>query len=132
MIRTFELHTKTLTEWEKRVLLPAMVKELSMHRSRGNAIKSDILAEKMHEATGQRPNCARIRKVVNAIRIGGYLRCLSATSDGYYIAANRAEIDDCVFSLKQRAAQIWQVAESLQRQMDSTFPNNPQQKIQFD
>lgn len=132
MIHTFELQTKPLTEWEKGVLLPAMVKELAQHRSRGNAIKSDHLAECMKLATGQKPNGARIRKVINAIRIGGYIRCLSATSDGYYVAVNRDEIADCVLSLQQRAGQIWSVAESLKMQMDATFPTNPQQTIKFD
>ena len=109
-----------------------MVKELAQHRSSGNAIKSDHLAERMKLATGQKPNGARIRKVVNAIRIGGYLRCLSATSDGYFVAVNREEIADCVLSLQQRAGQIWQVAEALKLQMDATFPTNPQQTINFD
>ncbi len=132
MITTFEQQTKPLTDWERCTLLPAMVRELSQHRSSGNAIKSDHLAERMQIATGQKPNGARIRKVVNAIRIGGYLRCLSATSDGYFVAANRAEIADCVLSLQQRAAQIWQVAEALKTQMDNVFPNNPQQTINFE
>lgn len=132
MIHNFELQTKPLTDWEKGVLLPAMVKELAQHRSRANAIKSDHLAERMKLATGQKPNGARIRKVVNAIRIGGYLRCLSATSDGYYVAVNRDEIADCVLSLQQRAGQIWSVAEALKIQMDATFPTNPQQTINFE
>ena len=132
MIHNFEIQTKPLTEWEKFTLLPAMVKELAQHRSSGNAIKSDHLAERMKLATGQKPNGARIRKVVNAIRIGGYLRCLSSTSDGYFVAVNRDEIADCALSLQQRAGQIWQVAEALKLQMDATFPTNPQQTINFD
>lgn len=132
MITTFELQTKPLTDWEQGVLLPAMVKELALHRSSCNAIKSDHLAERMKIATGQKPNGARIRKVVNAIRIGCYLRCLCATSDGYFVAVNRNEIDDCVLSLQQRAGQIWTVSEALKQQMDATFPTNPQQTINFD
>jgi len=131
MITTFENETKPLTDWERMTLLPAMVKELSQHRSRRNAVKSERLAILMEEATGKRPNGARIRKVVNNIRINGYLPCLAATSEGYYIAVNVNEIADCVTSLRQRARQIDQVANALNQQMRQHFPLDYQQKIDF-
>lgn len=129
MIRNFESQTKPLTDWEQTTLLPIMVQELSKHRSGKNAIKSDRLAIIVQEACGQKPNGARIRKVVNHIRVCGIIPCLCATSDGYYVAANINEISDCVTSLRQRARQIDQVASALAGQMNKHFPLNNQMKL---
>ena len=132
MIKKFEKETKPLTDWEEKTLLPIMVKELSKHRSSRNAIKSDILSHKVEEACGQRPNSARIRKVVNHIRICGLLPCLVATSDGYFIATSHNEIADCVISLRQRARQIDTVASALDTQMRKYFPLDSQLKLDFE
>ena len=129
MINTFEKETKPLTDWEMMHLLPAMVKELSQHVSRRSAIKSDYIAERMLLATGQKPNGARIRKIVNHIRITGMIPCLVATSEGYYVAANAEEIADCVISLQQRAKQIDQVAQALHNQMLTRFPMSGQMRL---
>ena len=69
--------------------------------------------------------------MVNNIHINGYVPCLAATSDGYYIAVNINEIADCVTSLRQRARQIDQVANALCKQMRKHFPLDYQQKNRF-
>lgn len=129
MINTFEKETKPLTDWERETLLPEMVKELRKHVSRRNAIKSDYIAEHMLSATGRRPTGARIRKVVNHIRITGIIPCLVATSDGYYVASTAGEIADCIISLQQRAQQISQVAHALNKQMQAHFPLSGQMRL---
>jgi len=131
MITNFETQTKPLTDWERMTLLPIMVSELTKHRSRGNAIKSDRLAEIVLKACGEKPNGARIRKVVNHIRVMGLVPCLAATTDGYFVAVNINEIADCVSSLRQRARQIDIVASALTDQMRKHFPLDYQQTINF-
>ena len=64
---------------------------------------------------------ARIRKIINHIRINGMVIGLIATSDGYYIAQTQSEIDNYLQSLKGRENAIKAVRVSLERQRDVMY-----------
>lgn len=110
MVIGFEEYTATLSESEVSMaewlapLLPAYVgkkKAISNYRIRW------MLFDKFGHVTP-----ARIRKLINYIRINCLVENLIASSAGYYVASTREEVDVYVQSLRQRAASIMHVAQS--------------------
>lgn len=53
---------------------------------------------------------------MNYIRVKGVVKCVIATSNGYYVATNKAEISDYTDSLKGRAEAIYAVAQAVDLQ----------------
>ena len=66
---------------------------------------------------GYKVDTPRIRKIINHIRVSGLVRCVVATSDGYYIATTRGEVEDYLKSLENREGAIHAVRMSLESQM---------------
>lgn len=59
-------------------------------------------------------NGARIRKIVNHIRLTGACPGLLANSKGYYVSTDREEVQAYIDSLKERANAIYAVANKMQ------------------
>lgn len=108
MINGFEQITSPLTEHELE-LVPLFVKGLSNKIGKENAVKSSHILSAMQQ---YRLTGARIRKIINYIRINGLVKNLIASSDGYYIETNPEKIKKYVKSLRQRASAINAVADS--------------------
>ncbi len=116
MITNFEEITKELTEDEKK-LVPVIIKGLST-KTKDNPIKGiDIVnainlnKEKYGVKLFSEP---RLRKIVNFIRTEGILP-LIATSNGYYVTNDRAELQSQIDSLTQRAEAIMTSANGLKK-----------------
>ena len=58
---------------------------------------------------------------MNYIRIKGIVKCLIATSNGYYVAENRKQIEDYTASLKGREESIHAVRVALSDQACVAF-----------
>jgi hypothetical protein len=110
MVINFEEYTATLSEGEVVMAewlatqLPAYVgkeRAISNHRLRW------ILFDNYSNVTP-----ARVRKLINYIRINCLVENLVAGKNGYYVASTREEVETYVLSLRQRAASIMHVAES--------------------
>lgn len=119
MISGFEDETRPLDDFEKK-LLPSFIKGLEKHIGRSNPVTSKqmisgILATKKVEIGG-----ARVRKIINHIRINGLVPRLMATSIGYYIEYDDNELIKYIRSLNQRAKAIQAVADALRDQMGPT------------
>lgn len=121
MLSGFELITADLNEYEKDVLLPVMAKCLERKHGKEKAITNRVMCEKMAES-GYDIGETRVRKIINYIRVMDLVPCLVATAKGYYVSEDEREIKKYIGSLKDRAAAILAVADSLERQMDDILP----------
>lgn len=114
------METQPLTDYEEKVLVPVVARGLAAKRGRKNAVKNKYICERLTEK-GYKIDEIRLRKVVNHIRIKGIVKCLIATSNGYYVAENRKQIDDYTASLKGREDSIHAVRVALSDQAVVAF-----------
>ena len=61
---------------------------------------------------------ARIRKLINHIRVNGLVECLMATSNGYYITEDPWEMKRYIESLQGREDAICAVKEAMREQLN--------------
>jgi len=111
MINGFSEETEPLNEFEKETLLPLLIKGLSARLGSENAVTNkemiDGLAKMNHKVTA-----ARIRKIINYIRIKKLIVNLVSNSKGYYRTNDLEEVKKYRESLMQRASAIAEVAKS--------------------
>ncbi len=117
MIQGFEQQTGKLTEYEKGVLLPVMVKCLERKIGKGNAVTNAYMCDRMNES-GYDVGEARVRKIINYIRINGLVPCLMASSFGYYITNDADELKSYIASLKGREEAIRAVRRAVEEQLE--------------
>jgi hypothetical protein len=113
----FEEQTKPLTDWERNHLLPIMVHGLKTKVGQEKAITSSEIINALRRDPYNykgKVNGARVRKVINHIRIKGLVQNLVATSKGYYIEMDRAAIENYKQSLRDRIASIQAVLNSFE------------------
>lgn len=116
MLNGFEKETAPLTDYERDVLLPVLVRGLSAKYGPGAAVKNATICEKLR-AKGYEISEARVRKIVNHIRVTSAVPCLMATSRGYYISLDPEELQGYISSLFGREQAIRQVREALEEQL---------------
>jgi hypothetical protein len=116
MINGFTNETKPLSEYERDTLTPIIVRGLSMKIGKERAIKNSEICAKMRMA-GYKIDNARLRKVINHIRVNALLPGVIATSEGYYIATTKEEMADYIASLESRESAIHEVSVALRKQM---------------
>lgn len=115
MIKNFEDQSKPLTDYERGTLLPVICRGLKTKIGEAKAITNAAITRAM-KAAGYQLSEARVRKIINHIRLNGMVTCLIATSRGYYIATSRDEMEDYISSLQGRADAILAVKEALMKQ----------------
>lgn len=120
MISGFIDETQPLTDYEKEVLLPIMIQGLIGKQGKNLAVKNWWICKCLKEK-GYKITEARVRKLINHIRINGMVIGLIATSDGYYIADSIDEVRSYISSLKGREEAIKAVRISLERQMNTMY-----------
>lgn len=114
-LKGFEMETAPLTDYEEKTLLPIVVRGLATKRGKASAVKNTYICQKLR-AAGYDITEARLRKLVNHIRIKGIIPCLIATSAGYYITRDVQEMDDYIESLYGRENAIRAVREAMMEQ----------------
>ena len=119
MITGFNDQTNPLNEDELK-LLAGFVKGLSTKIGKENSITNKEIRAKYKESGIVVPD-ARVRKIINHIRIKGYVKSLCATSNGYYVAKNKAEFEDYLKGLKERIESQQFVYEKLIEQYSEFF-----------
>ena len=114
MLQGFEIETAPLSEYELS-LVPKFCKGFANKIGKENAItnKSIIAGFK---SIGINLNESRVRKIINHIRVHNLVSNLMATSAGYYISNDAAEIKSFIDSLIGRERAIRQVREAIQQQ----------------
>ncbi len=104
MILGFEEYTIELNEEETKIAKKIAAKiELSVGKE--NAVTNDRI-QYYFGMNDIKIGGARVRKMIQYIRQKGLVKDLCATSNGYFVAANRKELDDYITSLKQRRNSI--------------------------
>lgn len=116
MINGFTQQTEPLNEYERNTLLPVICRGLANKVGEARAITNTAITRAMKGA-GYQLTEARLRKIINHIRITGMIRWLIATSKGYYIATSRQEMEDYIGSLRGREMAIRAVRESMEAQL---------------
>ena len=122
MINGFESKTYELTDYEKNVLLPVLLKGLRNRIGVENAMTSKEIEERCNRPPyNYNLNSVRIRKLINHIRVNHLIPFLMATSKGYYIENDTIKLKEYIHSLKQRANSILNVADSLESQIKNQY-----------
>tara|TARA_R110002012_G_scaffold26744_3_gene86520 strand:- start:2526 stop:2900 length:375 start_codon:yes stop_codon:yes gene_type:complete len=119
-INGFENKTYELTEYEKNVLLPTLIKGLRTKIGVEKAVTSNQILERLQNK-GFDLNSARIRKLINYIRVNHEIPFLMASSKGYYIEHDVTKMKSYIESLKQRANSILNVAQCLDKQLKNRY-----------
>jgi hypothetical protein len=117
MIQGFNQQTEPLTDYERDTLLPVICRGLANKFGEKKAITSTTITRAMKGA-GYQLTEARLRKIINHIRINGMIRWLIATSKGYYIATSVDEMRQYIESLRGRENAIRAVRESMEKQLN--------------
>jgi len=117
MLQGFQTQTEPLTEYERDTLLPVIVRGLANKFGEARAITNTAITKAMRGA-GYQLTEARLRKIINHIRITGMIRWLIATSKGYYIATSVDEMRQYIESLRGREDAIRAVRESMEKQLN--------------
>lgn len=117
MITGFKRLTEELNDYERTELLPMMVRCLKRHVGKENVITNAEMCARMGEH-GYKIGAARLRKIVNNIRVNGLVPCLVATGNGYYVSTDVDEVIDYIDSLMGRIAAITAVKDALVKQVE--------------
>ena len=109
----FEEQTQPLTAWEQHNLLPVMLAGLRTKVGQDNAVTSgQIIKALKADPYNFKINGARVRKVINYIRLNGMVRNLVASSKGYYIEQDPKAVEVYKQSLRDRIGAIEAVLNS--------------------
>ena len=111
MINGFEKETAELNDYEKDTLLPLMVAGLTPRIGVERAITNLQMREGL-KSLDYNISDARIRKLINHIRVNRLVVNLISSSKGYYRTNDLEEVNNYVESLMQRASSIEEVAKS--------------------
>lgn len=120
MLNGFTDETRPLNEYELNTLLPVMIQGLIKKYGKDNAIKNYQICNAL-KSKGYKVDQARVRKLINHIRVNGMVIGLIATSDGYYIAETQDEIETYLQSLRGRENAIRSVRVSLEKQKEVMY-----------
>lgn len=119
MIQGFDTQTEPLNEYERDTLLPVICRGLMTKVGEKMAITNTAITKAMKGA-GYQLTEARLRKIINHIRINGLVKWLIATSKGYYIATSPEEVRQYIGSLQGREQAIRAVRLSMEQQLGRT------------
>lgn len=120
MIRGFDHETQPLTEYEERILLPLFIAGLKLKVGKDSSITNAEIVSALKKQ-GYKIDSARVRKIINHIRINNLVQGVIATSDGYYIATSEKELAEYEESLKGREDAIRAVRLSIRKQRLQMF-----------
>jgi predicted transcriptional regulator len=109
MLKNYENITFELLDQEKKIL-PKIIKGLNTKKGRENAITGDKICKAMNITP------PRLRKIISYIRVNNLIFGLCSANNGYYIADNLKELEECIISLKQRIYTQVKVLNSLEHQ----------------
>ena len=114
MIQGFSEQTKPLTPDENDVILPLIIQGLHSKVGKEKAITNQHICSVL-KSQGYKLDNARLRKIINHIRVNNMVIGLVATSDGYYIAESKKELEVYLESLNGRENAIRTVRQSLEK-----------------
>lgn len=115
MVRGFETYTAPLSPYERDTVARVLAEMLQWRKGKALALKNAEIRAMMR-TRGYALSDAKVRALINYIRINALVERLVATSDGYYVATSAAELADYCDSLREREAAIRAVRQALESQ----------------
>lgn len=118
----FEDFTYPLTDYEREKLLPAFIISFHYRQGLAKAITNREIIEKMaprFDQPGSKLTDARVRKIINHIRVNNLMPGLVASSKGYYVSNDPKEVQDYIDSLSGRIISISAVRSSMIRYLQT-------------
>lgn len=119
MINGFEKQTEELSQEELK-LVSGFVAGLKTKIGKENAITNKAIRE-AYESKGIKVPDARVRKIINHIRMSGLVQNLCASSCGYYVAANLEELNDYIEGLESRVNSQVMILKRLKEQREHSI-----------
>lgn len=116
MLKNFESITNELNQFELECV-EYLGQWFMANKGRQNAVKNADISKMIEHKFGRKILSARVRKVVQALRING-LPNLIASGKGYFYTDDIKEVEDWVISLKQRELAIRTIREKAERQIE--------------
>ena len=124
MVTNFENETHELTDQELN-MVSTVKKILELHVGKNNPVISDkIMEDALHMYQINLGTGARVRKLINYIRVTGLIPNLAASSRGYWIETDLNELRKYVRSLRERASAIRTVADRVQAHIEEKVLEN--------
>ena len=120
MIPGFEQQTYDLTDYELLNIVPILEKNLKCNIGKSNPVTNKQICNYLNE-NGIKSNGPRIRKIINYLRIQGYVPGLCATGSGYYIAANKEEYIEYIASFSKRVSSMLVVLDAAKRDLGELY-----------
>ena len=105
-----------LSEYEKTILVPALVAGLNKMTGKNNIFSSKQCCDKMTKLD-YKINDAVFRRCVQFIRDNNMVPGLIGTPQGYYKAVNRQEVQNYLNSLYERSASIQKIILSVEKDL---------------
>ncbi len=118
MIEGFKEFTAHLTDYEREMVVPALVEGLKKRVGSQYAVRNKTMCQLLKERGFENVSEPRIRKCINFIRMNGLVPHLVANSHGYYVATSVHEVENYCQSLKERAEAIFAMRQALEYQMN--------------
>jgi hypothetical protein len=120
MIKSFEEITKPLNEEEQSIANIIVNNFKTRKPGKNNAVTSSFMIEKFN-TIGIKLNDARLRKILQYIRVNNMIIGLCATSEGYFVAANAQEFHECLESLRDRIMIQVSTFEAMKKQYNILY-----------
>jgi hypothetical protein len=123
MIVNFEEITYELDPYEYETLLPLVIAGLRTKKGSKMAANSTYICKTL-KGRGLDINDSRLRKIIHYIRTYSLIEGLVATSKGYYISTEVAELEKYVLSLRQRETSIREARLSIETYINKIKGNH--------
>lgn len=105
-----------ITYFHKIHIVPLVVEKLKKATSRSRFVSGPEIVNSIYKHHGIKLTGGLLRSILHYIRINGIVKCLLATSQGYFITNDTLEMQVYLKSLRKRIRQIGALAIALDRQ----------------
>ncbi len=105
-----------VTHFHKVHIVPLVVQKLKKATSKMRFVSCPEIVNSIYKHHGIKLGQGLVRSILHYIRINGIVKCVLATSQGYYITNDTLEMQVYLKSLKKRMRQIGALAMALDRQ----------------
>ena len=128
MIRNFEYYTHEMTPEENQVIMPWILRTLTLAIGKDKAIKNATIVKDFNAGQMQlyleghydkiiKTRTSRVRKLIHILRVSDTIPMLLAGAKGYYISDDKEEIKTYIGSIEDRIRAIYQIRRALKRQL---------------
>ena len=130
MIRNFEYYTHEMTPEENQVIMPWILRTLTLAIGKDKAVKNTSLVDNFNASQqglfvhGQtdydkplKTRSSRVRKLIHILRVSDTVPFLLAGAKGYYISDDKETIESYIGSIEDRLRAIHNIRRALKRQL---------------